>query len=119
MSNIHITIYTKQNGKEQLTKEEWDKYDISKVTFHRTDGPAVEWADGTKVWYVEGKRHRTDGPAIECADGDKVWYVDGKKHTEEEFNKIVICSNGCNFVEVACGDYVSRMCTRCYKVEGN
>jgi death-on-curing family protein len=47
---------------------------------HRTDGPAVEWADGRKEWYVDGKRHRTDGPAIELADGYKAWYVDGKLH---------------------------------------
>jgi hypothetical protein len=47
---------------------------------HRTDGPAIEYANGTKEWWVNGKRHRTDGPAIEYADGDKEWYVDGKRH---------------------------------------
>src|SRR5271169_2260584 len=44
---------------------------------HRIDGPAVEWADGEKDWYVDNKRHRTDGPAIEWADGGKMWYIDG------------------------------------------
>jgi hypothetical protein len=44
---------------------------------HRLDGPAVEWADGTKGWYVNGLRHRLDGPAIEWADGDKEWWVNG------------------------------------------
>ena len=47
---------------------------------HRLDGPALEWADGTKVWWVNGKRHRLDGPALEWADGSKEWYVDGKLH---------------------------------------
>lgn len=40
---------------------------------HRDSGPAVEWADGTKVWYQHGKRHRVDGPALEFNDGTKFW----------------------------------------------
>ena len=39
--------------------------------FHRVDGPAIEYANGTKSWYLNGKLHREDGPAIEWADGDK------------------------------------------------
>ena len=54
---------------------------------HRTDGPAVEWADGTKAWYLNGKLHRTDGPAIEWANGDKSWYLNGEELTEDEFNR--------------------------------
>jgi hypothetical protein len=45
---------------------------------HRDDGPAVELANGTKVWYAHGKLHRDDGPAIEYANGDKAWYVHAK-----------------------------------------
>lgn len=47
---------------------------------HRLDGPAVEYADGSKDWWVEGKRHRLDGPAIERANGHKEWFVQGKCH---------------------------------------
>ena len=47
--------------------------------YHRTDGPAIEWENGTKIWYVNDKCHRTDGPAVEYADGTKVWWVDGKR----------------------------------------
>ena len=47
---------------------------------HRTDGPALEWANGYKEWYVNGERHRTDGPAIEYADGTKAWYINGFLH---------------------------------------
>jgi len=54
---------------------------------HRTDGPADEWADGSKFWYVNGKLHRTDGPAIEWADGVKSWYIDGVKLTEKRFKE--------------------------------
>lgn len=55
--------------------------------FHRLDGPAEELANGTKAWYVDGKCHRLDGPAIEWADGDKEWYVEGEELTEDEFNE--------------------------------
>ena len=39
-------------------------------------GPAIEYLDGFKSWYVEGKLHREDGPAIIRASS---WYLNGKK----------------------------------------
>ena len=60
----------------------------SSKALHRTDGPAIEWADGDKVWYVNGKCHRVDGPAAEMADGQH-WYVDGERYTEEKFNELI------------------------------
>lgn len=53
---------------------------------HREDGPAAEYSDGYKAWFLNGKRHREDGPAIECSNGDKAWYIKDKQLTEEEFN---------------------------------
>ena len=53
---------------------------------HREDGPAVEWADGYKAWYLNGKRHREDGPAVEYVSGHKSWYLNGKRLTKGEFN---------------------------------
>ena len=50
---------------------------------HREDGPAVEWTDGTKKWYLNGQLHREDGPAIERANGDKEWYLNGQLHRED------------------------------------
>ena len=46
--------------------------------FHRLDGPAIEYVNGTKYWYKEGKFHRLDGPAIEYASGSKSWFKEGK-----------------------------------------
>lgn len=40
-----------------------------KGQFHRTNGHAYEWSD---------KHHRIEGPAAEFANGDKWWYVNGK-----------------------------------------
>ena len=53
---------------------------------HREDGPAVEYANGTKLWYINGRPHREDGPAVEYADGAKEWWVDNQRLTEDEFN---------------------------------
>ena len=59
---------------------------------HRTDGPAIEYADGYKAWYFDGKCHRTDGPAIENANGDKYWYFDDNQidcKSQEEFERLL------------------------------
>ena len=50
---------------------------------HRKDGPAIEYANGAKTWYLNGKLHRTDGPAIERSNGDKCWYKNGNPHRED------------------------------------
>ena len=53
---------------------------------HRTDGPAVEWSNGSKYWWVNDKLHRIDGPAVERASGSKYWWVDDIQYdTEEEY----------------------------------
>jgi len=36
------------------------------------------------MWWVSGQPHRADGPAVEWADGDKAWYLNGMEVTEEE-----------------------------------
>ncbi len=43
------------------------------------DLPAVECADGSKLWYRYGKRHRDgDLPAVEHQDGSKGWFRNGQ-----------------------------------------
>lgn len=49
---------------------------------HRDFGPAVEWEDGNKEWWIGGDRHREDGPAVESADGTREWFLNGVKHRE-------------------------------------
>jgi hypothetical protein len=61
---------------------------------HREDGPACEWADGDKSWYINGQLHREDGPAVERADGTKFWYINGECLTEAEFNARTKSCNG-------------------------
>ena len=51
--------------------------------YHREDGPAIEYVNGNKYWYINGKRHREDGPAVKYEDGSKAWYLNGKLHRED------------------------------------
>jgi hypothetical protein len=51
---------------------------------HREDGPAVEGSYGYKSWWLNGKLHREDGPAVEYSTGDKYWYLNGKGLTEQQ-----------------------------------
>ena len=74
MKTYQVTIYP--------DRTEW-KFDGE---YHREDGPAVEYADGSRVWFINGKLHREDGPAVEYVRGSKYWYINGKELTEEQFN---------------------------------
>lgn len=44
---------------------------------------------GTICWYQNEVLHRLDGPACEYKDGSKRWYIEGVRLTEEEFNETV------------------------------
>ena len=63
-----------------------NKYYYKKGTkiLHREDGPAIEWSDGFKAWYINGECHRVNGPAIELANGDRYWYINGKRLSPEK-----------------------------------
>ena len=76
------------NGAEYRISDSGHKYWYLNGERHRTDGPAIEFADGDKWWYLNGKLHRTDGPAFEWANGDKYWYINDIQYSEEEFNMI-------------------------------
>ena len=60
----------------------WYK-DAKCKTLHRENGPAIEYADGSKFWWQNGLRHRMDGPANEWANGDKSWWQNGLLHRIE------------------------------------
>ena len=46
-------------------------------------------AKGNIHWLCALRKHRTDGPAIEWANGTKRWYINGVRLTEAEFNQTV------------------------------
>jgi len=42
---------------------------------------------GTQIWKNEnGYFHREDGPAVIYPDGTQYWYINGKHLTEKQFN---------------------------------
>lgn len=51
----------------------------------RVGGPTIICQDGTKEWYMGSYLHRTDGPAIEWSDGSKAYWYRGVKISEEEY----------------------------------
>ena len=55
------------------------KYWYKEGKCHRLDGPAEIYNNGSKVWFYEGMRHRDNGPAIETI-GRKEWFIEGKRH---------------------------------------
>ena len=73
-----------------------DRYWYKNGQRHRLDGPAVEMADGHRAWWQNGQRHRVDGPAFEWANGHREWWINGVQLTEEQFNqqtKKTTCEN--------------------------
>lgn len=57
-------------------------YNAHKQKHHET-GPAVEKADGSLQWWLNGEPHREDGPAKIWADSTTEWYMNGKLHRED------------------------------------
>jgi hypothetical protein len=45
----------------------------------------VELSDFVRRWHKKGRLHREDGPAIERADGSKSWWLNGFLCSEEEW----------------------------------
>ena len=64
------------------------EYDIKECVWYSDDeygnGPKFTHTCFTKEWYCHNKRHRVDGPAIEYADGSFEWFVNGVRVTTEK-----------------------------------
>lgn len=56
---------------------------------HREDGPAIEWENGGKEWFINGNHHRMDGPAIEYPNGHKEWWIDGRYCSPHRFKFLI------------------------------
>ena len=82
-----------RNSKGQLHREDGPAIDYvnrSKEWYingklHRAEGPAIEYADGATTWYINGRLHRVDGPAVEYADGFKCWFINGRQYSFGEW----------------------------------
>jgi len=75
---------------------EWEngtKYWYKEGKQHRIDGPACEWDNGDKFWYKEGLLHRIDGPAIEYQHGAKFWYIDDNHYHGSKTIEILLSNS--------------------------
>lgn len=51
---------------------------------HRTNGPAIEWADGGILWCYNGQVHKGGNlPAVIWANGDKEYWYGGVRYYPE------------------------------------
>jgi len=63
---------------------------LNDITINGKVIPAIEYADGSKEYYKDGKPHRDNDPvlgsmpAIERANGTKEYYKDGKRHRDDD-----------------------------------
>jgi len=49
----------------------------------------IEIFDDRKEWHYKDKLHREDGPAVEYASGSKQWWLNGKQVKEENVKKVI------------------------------
>ena len=49
----------------------------------------VKFASGTMFWYFKGKLHRIDGPAVEWHDGTKDYFLNNEICSYQEWYTIV------------------------------
>lgn len=76
-----FTWMEESNGMKYWLLGNKNEFWITGKLLHRRDGPAIEWANGVKEWWVEGTIHREDGPAIEYPDGTKMYFIEGKNRS--------------------------------------
>ena len=76
-----MTEQSKEMTYEVKVSRDGEKRWLLNGVLHREDGPAIEFIDGSKCWYRDGKPHRDCGlPACEWAYSGREWWVNGKLH---------------------------------------
>jgi hypothetical protein len=66
---------------------------MMKITHLPNGGTLYEYSDDNicflAEWFLNGKLHREDGPAIEYGDGQKSWYLNDKLLSQEQFLQLL------------------------------
>jgi hypothetical protein len=65
---------------------------MRKITKLPNGSELIETNSGSKYYFLNGKNHREDGPAVEYANGDKSWYLNDIQvfcETQEEFERLM------------------------------
>ena len=50
----------------------------------------VEYPSGNTYWLKNGEQHREDGPAVEYVDGYKEWYLEDKEYFSKYLANYVV-----------------------------
>ena len=56
-----------------------------KGDYHKEDGPAVEYPNGYKAWFINGERHREDGPARITSEGILQYWLNDRMFIKEDW----------------------------------
>jgi len=51
---------------------------------NKRDSYKTVYSNGDTFWYKNDNPHRTDGPAIKYANGDIEWWLEGEQVTEKD-----------------------------------
>lgn len=65
-------------GKPALEFPDGSKQWFVNGKLHRVLKPAIVTED-LKEWYIKGKLHRVGGPAVVLGNGDKEWWLNGQR----------------------------------------
>lgn len=99
-------IYINEDGSKYYYK------DKEMTIRHRSNGPAVEYSNGTKSWIVDNELHRLDGPAVEYSCGLRSWYVRGKLVSAKEFAILTAPT-----LELTLDDIAAKFCVDVCKIK--
>jgi hypothetical protein len=71
--------------KSTMTEDEFGNksWKLPNGDYHRLDGPAIIYADGTEAWFKDDLKHRENGPAITYTNGNLTWFINGLLHRED------------------------------------
>lgn len=74
---------------EVYFKDGYIEYTKDEIIERDDDLPAVEYEDGTKIWFKNGKRHRNnDKPALISLNKYE-WWKDGKLHRDNDLPAVI------------------------------
>lgn len=71
------------NSSPEVGKDLKNHFCDGQKNSHHENGPARVWNDGTLEWFQHGKRHREDGPAVEFPNGDRLFFLFGRQISEK------------------------------------
>lgn len=94
MGIVLATVYLKDKKPLRLNNKAI-QYSINSCPdfiLHNENGPAIIYDNGTKYYFIDGKKHRINGPAVIFNnDNNGSWFYNNKyvgtNLTQEEFDK--------------------------------